>query len=110
MEYTPFTLEEAKEIAEDFEDLKDTEFNIDTPYEFMVHDVVVCPFNQADKKTFVDGYYRSKDQSESIRFFKGNDYDVILFAFDVDDEANYTYINIRDFVLEKGIKYNFPIN
>ena len=46
---SPFTLEEALEICEDFEDLKDTEFTMDTDTIYLVDDVVLCPFPKADK-------------------------------------------------------------
>ena len=110
MEYLPFTFVQATEIAEDFEDLKDTEFNFDTPYEFMIHDVVVSPFHDVDKILFVNRYRQTRDGKDAINFYSRSEFDVLLIAFDVNDDENYTYIKIRDYVDENGINYNFPQN
>ncbi len=83
---TPFTIEEATEICEDFEDLKDTEFNIDTSAEYLVQDVVISPFNEVDKQKFIDNYFTTKDGTKSLSGYTGNEYDVIIFAYDIADE------------------------
>lgn len=103
-----FTLAQAEEICEDFEDLKDTEFNHDTPYVFLVHDVIPCPHSPAAKQTFIDNYNTTRNAADARSFYTGVEYDVIVFAFDENDEANYTFIDIRNYVAENGIKYNFP--
>lgn len=107
MEYSPFTLEEANEIAEDFEDLIDTEFSLNNDV-FLIDSVTVCPFNEDDKEIFTEAFHQTKDYPQSIAFYSGNEFDVIILASHAADEANYTWISIRNFAAEKGIKYNFP--
>jgi hypothetical protein len=105
---TPFTLDEAKEIWDDFEDLKDTEFKLDGPAVYLVLDVVVAPFPDADKQAFMGRYSETKDAQESLGYYYGSDYDVLLVACDVDDEATCIYIDIRTFAADKGVHYSFP--
>jgi len=48
----PFTLEEATDIAEDFEDLIDTDFAMGNSLVYEVNNVLVCPYEEEDKKKF----------------------------------------------------------
>jgi hypothetical protein len=108
MKNTPFTVDEAIDIAEDFEDLIDTDFSINKALIYLVENVMICPFKEDDKKLFVSNYHYSKDKDGALDFYKGKDYDVIVLAYDVDDESSFTYIDIRTFANQKGIKYDFP--
>jgi hypothetical protein len=107
MEHTPFSLEQANDIAEDFEDLIDTDFSISNAVDYLIDNVVVCPFNDADKKLFATNYHHTKEKASSLNFYTGTEFDVIVFAYDMDNAA-YTYIDIRTFVEHKGITYRFP--
>ncbi len=108
MAHNPFSLEEAHEIAEDFEDLIDTDFNINKGLIYFVDNVLVCPFGENERNLFVSNYHFSKDKESSLDFYNGEGYDVIVLAYDVDDDKNYTAIDIRTFVQHHGITYNFP--
>src|SRR4051812_10170496 len=108
MKRAPFSIEKAIEVAEDFEDLVDTDFSIDKALVYLVDNVMICPYKEEDKKLFVSNYHYSRDRESALDFYKGKDYDVIILAYDVDNEANYTCIDIRTFVAQKGIAYNFP--
>jgi hypothetical protein len=108
MQLTPFTFDEATEIWDDFEDLRDTEFNLGTDIEYFVHDLVICPFHDADKEKFMDLYAGLKEGKLALNAYSGEDYDVMIVACDVDNEAEYNYIGIRTFIANKGISYNFP--
>jgi len=108
---SPFTFEEAEEIAEDFEDLVDTEFTVvvdGTSTAYLVDAVVVSPFAEADKQRFADAWYQHKNAGEALAGFSGSDLDVLLFVSGADDETNVSYLGIRQFALERGIKYDFP--
>jgi hypothetical protein len=107
MNLTPFTLDEANEIAEDFEDLIDTDFSVSKTLVFMVDNVVVSPFNEADKMAFAENYHRTKDKTESLALYEGDEYDVILIAY-AEDEITFSYIDIRTFTEQRGIQYSFP--
>jgi len=110
LESTPFTLEEAIEICEDFEDLKDTEFTMATNVIYLVDEVVVCPFNEADKQLFIESFLTTKDSERSLNPYTGKEYDVMLFAYDADDYADRVYIDIRTFADKRGIGYSFPVH
>lgn len=108
MAQTPFSLEDAHEIAEDFEDLIDTDFNIGKGLTYFIDNVLVCPHNPDDQKLFLSNYHYSKNKEGSLDFYKGNEFDVVVLAYDIDDETNYTSIDIRTYVEHRGINYNFP--
>jgi len=108
MELTPFTLDEALEICEDFEDLKDTEFKLDTSAEYLVHDVVVCPFAAQEKQAFINGYYEARDNDSEQVAYTGDTCDVIVLAYDVTNETDLIHMGIRAFAHENGIVYSLP--
>jgi hypothetical protein len=110
MESTPFTSDEAAEIAEDFEDLKDTEFRLDGPVIYLVENVVVSPFQEGDKYVFIQHYLATKDGAASLSKYSGNEFDVLLFVYDADNEADLVHTNIRTFATQQGIAYDFPVH
>ncbi len=104
----PFTLEEATDIAEDFEDLIDTDYAVGNSQVFEVNNVLVCPYEDDDKVKFAAYYHDTKDAQVAIKSYMGNEYDVIVFAYNIDDLTNYSYTDIRTFTSERGISYTFP--
>ena len=107
MAATPFSLEEAIDIAEDFEDLIDTDFGVEgTVYE--VVDVMVCPHHDEDQKVFFEQYTAGKNKEAALGTYSGDEYDVAVFACDLADPEQYTCIDIRTFAEQRGIKYNYP--
>ena len=104
----PFTLEEATDIAEDFEDLIDTDFAVGNSLVFEVNNVLICPYEDEDKKKFASHYHETKDVQIALKSYVGNEYDVIVFAYNIDDIADYNYTDIRTFVEQRGINYSFP--
>jgi len=108
MEHFPFTSEEAVDICEDFEDLADTDYNLMKPQAYIIHNVVTCPYNEDNRKLFIENYHRTKDQQEAIYFYKGNEFDVLVFAYDADDDTRYTVVDIRTYTETLGIRYHFP--
>jgi hypothetical protein len=92
MEFRPFTLEEAEEICEDFEDLKDTEFSYNGNL-ILVDDVIVAPSSQiVDLPASAPGE---------------NGFDVTIIASSADPGTQYR-ISIREYIDLKGVSYNFP--
>ena len=102
------TLEEAIEIADDFEDLIDTDFTVSKALTYYIDGVLVCPYPEADKKLFISNYQFSRDKDGALSFYKGEDYDVILMAYDIDDESSHIQLDIRSFAGQMGITYSFP--
>jgi len=104
----PFTLEDATEIAEDFEDLVDTDFSMGNSLVYEVNNVLVCPYEEADKKKFAALYHETKDAQIASKSYTGNEYDVIVFSYNIDDTNSYIYTDIRTFTEQRGINYSFP--
>lgn len=105
---TSFTLEEANEIAEDFEDLIDTEFSLEKGITLFVDSVAVCPFGESEKEAFMERYAATRNINEAMASYTGDECDVILIVCDVSTENEYSFITIRNFIAQKGIRYNFP--
>jgi hypothetical protein len=91
MELRPLTHDEATEICEDFEDLKDTEFRYG-PAMLVVDDIYISIYGTAEPA-------EGADMSET-------GYDVVIAASDVDNTAY--YLTIRDYTQVRGVQYNFP--
>jgi hypothetical protein len=108
MTHKPYSLDEATEIAEDFEDLIDTDFTLDKTITYVVDNVVAGPFNEDSKELFVKNYLKTKNAEESLNFYDGKEFDVLLFAYDENDDTSFICIDIRTFTEQKGIRYNFP--
>src|SRR5580692_842795 len=93
----PFTLEEATEIAEDFEDLIDTDFAMGNSLVYEVNNVLVCPYEEEDKKKFASYYQDTREAQLALKSYVGGEYDVIVFACNIDDVTSYIYTDIRTF-------------
>lgn len=109
MLHKPLSKTQADEIAEDFEDLIDTDFSVNKSLSYFIDNVLVAPFDMENKKLFVSNFHYSKDKNAALDFYNGNDYDVIIIAYNVDDESSYIYIDIRTFATQRGISYSFPL-
>ena len=108
MDTTPFTLDEANEIAEDFEDLIDTSFKTKDGLSYTIENVLVCPFNETEKEQFARIYLDTKNKTESLSFYKGEEFDVAVFTYSGAAAATgYTWFSIRSFAEQRGIKYKF---
>jgi hypothetical protein len=107
MTHKPYTIDEANEIAEDFEDLIDTDFKLEK-ITYIVDNIVAGPFKEEDKELFVKNYLKTKNAAQSLVFYNGSEFDVLLFACNEDDDTSYICTDIRTFTEQRGIRYNFP--
>lgn len=108
MELKPFTLEDAEEICEDFVDMKDTELTFGG-VGYMVEDVVVCPFSDADKDAFFTTYQLGHGNSNDLSKHTDNGFDVTLVVTKPEGGSDdFFLIGIRQYIAEKGVNYNFP--
>jgi len=107
MEFTPFTLEQARDIAEDFEDLIDTDIKMDDGI-YEVIDVIISPFSEDAGRFFIDEFLLTKDKVASLAFYNSGEYDVVVFAGNINDPEKNVFIDIRTFAGQRGISYNFP--
>jgi hypothetical protein len=103
----PFSLTEAEEIQEDFEDLIDTEFAWGDKT-VIVDGLLVCPHPAEEKEAFFEEYALGNDLDDVLDEYSGTEFDVIIAVCDVADESKVSFISIAEYVAEKGITYNFP--
>jgi len=110
MKNIPFTLEQAEEIAEDFEDLADTGF-LKEGRKWIISRIVVCHFGDANKSVFpqklVSGAVTAFAQTDST-MTEGN-FDLSLLLTSQDEEPITSSIDIRTYTGMMGINYKFPI-
>ncbi|MBS1774445.1 MAG: hypothetical protein JST82_16425 [Bacteroidetes bacterium] len=107
---TPFTLEQAKDISEDFEDLIDTTITMrEQPSKtYNIVCVTPCPFHEADKELFLRTYTEENDVEKAMITYSGSEYDVLIVAHNVADNTDFVTIPIRQYIASNGIRYNFP--
>lgn len=106
-----FTLEQAQEIAEDFEDLIDTDVVEKEGVPLTVTHVVVCPYDEEDKTQFAADCVTDADQPEKLLLMYDTDeYDVIIISQEPDTEGDnlYDVTDIRSYISQNGVNYNFP--
>jgi hypothetical protein len=100
MDLTPFSPDEAAEIAEDFEDLIDTEFTLDG-VSYLIEAILICPFDANEREEWLAGY------ADGVTTMTSEEVDVYLAVSD--DNGTRSYMSIRHFAAEKGIGYQFPV-
>lgn len=104
----PFTKEEALDIAEDFEDLKDTGLAITVgidDIEFLVLEVTIAPFNKADQQQFMEAY--KSDGDTDTRKYPGDEYDVLIIGRNYADNEIVSF-DIRTYTNAYRVHYKYP--
>lgn len=106
-----FTLEQATEICEDFEDLIDTEFTYrsEPPIKLLIDYVAIAPFDKEDKEAFVNSYTASGDPVGALNNYAGDKYDVLILGQNANDPNDIIILDIRQYIAENNVAYNFPI-
>lgn len=97
-----FTYEQACEIAEDFEDLVETEFLMGGIWYFVEQVLVVpagIPLDGPEMQQLRLGVYAADETAN---------HDVLIAASGEGSGGITTYIDIRSYMLDKGISYNMP--
>lgn len=103
MQRKPFTLEQAIEIAEDFEDLVDTELNNRPPIDY----VTIGPANLTiEDEAFFNAVKEMPAHRDSYTHHS-NEYDVYIIWMSADLGIT-EMTDIRTLVEANGIQYNFP--
>jgi len=112
MDNQPFTLEEARDIAEDFEDLVDTDIVEKEGILLTVTHVVVSPFNKDEQEVYAINCIGGEVYAEEQMLEYGpQGYDVIIISQDLETDTNsrlFDITGIRTYIANNGIKYNFP--
>lgn len=106
MDLKPFTFDEAEEICDDFEDLKDSEFTL-SGVAYIVEDVVIAPFSATGKELFLEAYKNGTGKFSAVQAPEA-EYDVMLVVTNLDEEDGFSFMGIRQYAAEKGVRYNFP--
>ena len=102
-----FSLAQAEEIVEDFEDLKDTEFALHGGT-YIIEDVIVVPFDTDLFRSFFDRYAISRNAAELLASYDVALFDVILIVTPLPEESLLSYFTITQYVSDLGVGYNFP--
>ena len=102
----PFTSDQARRIAADFQQLKGETIYVGRA-SLQVKHVCVAPANAEMKEIFVQNVVGSlnKTPQKEIEQFVTNEFDVILIA---QNDLSYTAVDIRHFAKTQNIPYNFP--
>ena len=101
----PYTREEATEITEDFEDLIGTEIVMGDPATEIMY-VALAPASFENHKDYAETYHQKIMADPGYVYeSRGNLYDVAVI---IGEPGHFTLKNIRDYVAEAGIPYNFP--
>ena len=102
-----FSLAQAEEIVEDFEDLKDTEFAVHGA-SYIIEDVIVVPFEKDMFLSFFDQYTIVRNSAELLASYDVGLFDVVLVVSPLPDESSLSYFTITQYVSDLGVGYNFP--
>ena len=102
-----FSLAQAEEIVEDFEDLKDTEFAVHGS-SYIIEDVIIVPFDSDLFCSFFDRYVITRNAAELMPSYDVALFDVILVVSPLPDESSLSYFTIAQYVSDLGVGYNFP--
>jgi hypothetical protein len=97
-----FTLEQATEIIEDFEDLVGTEIvmgNRDTEIQY----ITTAPVGLASYISFAENFHVSN--GTNIYENQDDEHEIIVI---IGQPGSFTVKTIKDYVVEAGIGYNFP--
>jgi hypothetical protein len=101
-----YTFEEAAEMMEDFEDLLGTEIVMGSPATEIWY-VTAAPSDVEDQPGFAEEHHQNVMADASYVYKNDVDqYDVVLI---IGQPGSFTIKNIRDYVAEAGIGYNFPV-
>lgn len=102
----PFTDQQAQEIAEDFEDIIDTERSRGG-VKMVIDNILIRPYDEARRDQPLEDYYNS----EYIEVEDSENTDaqyVILVVMSTLDDGSVSVLDIVDYVAANGINYNFP--
>ena len=108
MERHYFTIEEAVEICDDFEDLNGTKIRTDAGEIYRIREVVVSPYDEDAKAHFLANYNSGKSADMARAFHDGPDFDVLILAKNLDEPEEYITLDIRTFAISRGVNYQFP--
>ncbi|MBS1587176.1 MAG: hypothetical protein JSS82_16705 [Bacteroidetes bacterium] len=102
----PYTYQQAQEIAEDFEDIIDTEQSRGG-VKMVVDSILIRPYDEASRDLPLEDYYNSEyveiedEQRPDAKY-------VVLVVMTAIDGGDVLVLDIADYVAANGINYNFP--
>ena len=98
MNFWPLTLRQAQNLARDYQDLVGQSFTQNDPCEH-IECVAVAPYDEINKWIFVAYYTELKCPDQSIAYYTGHFYDVIVMAWSV-SEGRYIYKDLKVYLNE----------
>lgn len=110
MEMRAFSIDEANEICEDFEDLIDTEIVVRKPEPkvYLVDHVVPVPFSAPDKEAYMTVYNETLDPKVALGTYTGAEFDVFIICQYIHDSTDVVMLDIHTYIDTNGVSYNFP--
>lgn len=106
METRPFTLEQAKQVAADFNHLLGKQLS-SALHNVVIEHILISPFDDENRHRFIDNFYNGYDQDEALSGYPGPFYDVLIVG-DYHDVTRQIHRGIRSYCEEYQIKYDFP--
>ncbi len=101
-----FTYTQAQEIAEDFEDLVDTEHRR-VGETYVIDDIIIRPYDAVKAHQNLDEYYGAEEiQLETVEDPDAM-YAVLVIMSSIADGSIFVQ-DITDYVAANGVNYNFP--
>ena len=101
-----FTYEEAQDIAEDFEDIIDTE-DIKGGAKAVIDAVVIAPYHIVTQFPSPEEYYKSPDAQQPVEEEQGALY-AVLVVMSAPGDDKIMLQDITEYVAANGINYSFP--
>ena len=102
-----FTYTEAQDIAEDFEDIVDTE-HIKGGIKAVVDAVTIRPYHLVSLYPSLEEYYSSDDAQLPVEDEQGALYAVLVVMSNLSDNSIMVQ-DITEYVASNGITYTFPV-
>jgi hypothetical protein len=101
---SPVSMSEATEIVKQFEYLKGKSFEPGAEPWFPIEAVAVAPWDDINKRIFIEYYKTKKNPREALRFYQGPYYDVIVICC-LKESDWYVFKDIASYCKEHKIKY-----
>jgi len=99
----PLTADEAALLCHEFSKLAGRVLLREPTDFFLIEHVVAAPYSSPEKETFAERFCRNANARESIAFYKGGDFDVLVFARGNAQKDVVLYESLQDYLQHEHI-------
>jgi hypothetical protein len=99
----PLTSAEAESLCQEFGFLAGKTLVIEPTDFFQIEHVVTAPFDELAKTFFATRFLETNNALESISFYHGADFDVVIFARNLSDRQTMLYESLSDYLQHENI-------